>query len=198
MQIREKEKSTREYLSLVRKVHGLSQRYGIPLIIDDRLDITMAVDAEGVHLGRSDMPIDLARSILGENKIIGATTKTVEQGIPIAGICLRLIKKKLLASYVKPGHIQGLCLCGANLQGNLIIFIRGCPASRDIDSLRKGGELHRNPWNRCGRSPPAVPSAPFPDSPWPLCGRFRWPPPPPMFACGGACHELPPAHPHLH
>lgn len=88
MQIREKEKSTREYLSLARKVHGLSQRYGIPLIIDDRLDITMAVDAEGVHLGRSDMHIDLARSILGENKIIGATTKTVEQGIPIAGICV--------------------------------------------------------------------------------------------------------------
>lgn len=81
LQIREKEKSTREYLSLARKVHELTLRYGIPLIIDDRLDITMAVEAEGVHLGQSDMPIDIARGILGEGKIIGATAKTVPQAL---------------------------------------------------------------------------------------------------------------------
>ena len=81
LQIREKDKSTREYLSLARKVHILTQKYGVPLIIDDRLDIAMAIDAEGVHLGQSDMPIDLARAIFGSNKIIGATAKTVPQAL---------------------------------------------------------------------------------------------------------------------
>lgn len=81
MQIREKEKSTREYLALAQKVHELTLRYGVPLVIDDRLDIAMAIDAEGVHLGQSDMPIHMARSIWGQDKIIGATAKTVEQAL---------------------------------------------------------------------------------------------------------------------
>ena len=81
LQIREKEKTTREYLSLARKVHDLTRKYNVPLIIDDRLDIALAMDAEGVHLGKSDMPIDLARKILGPDKIIGATAKTVPQAL---------------------------------------------------------------------------------------------------------------------
>lgn len=79
LQLREKDKTTREYLDLARKVHKLTRQYHVPLIIDDRLDVAMAVDAEGVHLGQSDMPIDIARSLFGNNKIIGATAKTVEQ-----------------------------------------------------------------------------------------------------------------------
>lgn len=79
LQLREKDKTTREYLSLAQQVHALTRRYGVPLIIDDRIDIAMAVDAEGVHLGQSDMPIPIARSILGPEKIIGATAKTVPQ-----------------------------------------------------------------------------------------------------------------------
>ena len=81
LQIRETEKTTREYLSLARKVHELTRKYNVPLIIDDRLDIALAMDAEGVHLGQSDMPIDLARKILGPDKIIGATAKTVPQAL---------------------------------------------------------------------------------------------------------------------
>ena len=81
LQIREKEKTTREYLSLARKVHELTRKYNVPLIVDDRMDIAMVIDAEGVHLGQSDMPIDLARKILGPDKIIGATAKTVPQAL---------------------------------------------------------------------------------------------------------------------
>ena len=81
LQIREKEKTTREYLSLAQKVHELTRKYNVPLIIDDRMDIAMAIDAEGVHLGKSDMPIGLARKILGPDKIIGATAKTVPQAL---------------------------------------------------------------------------------------------------------------------
>jgi thiamine-phosphate pyrophosphorylase len=81
LQLREKEKSTREYIALAKKVHTLTLKYNVPLIIDDRVDVVMATDAEGVHLGQSDMPVDVARKILGKNKIIGATAKTVEQAI---------------------------------------------------------------------------------------------------------------------
>ena len=81
LQLREKEKTTREYLMLAEKVHELTRKYNVPLIIDDRLDIAMAVDAEGVHLGQSDMPIHIARKLFGPDKIIGATAKTVPQAL---------------------------------------------------------------------------------------------------------------------
>lgn len=79
LQLREKNRTTREYLSLAEKVHELTRRYGVPLLIDDRLDVAMAMDAEGVHLGQSDLPIRIARRILGPDKIVGATAKTVPQ-----------------------------------------------------------------------------------------------------------------------
>ena len=81
LQLREKNKTTREYISLAQKVHEITKRYNVPLIIDDRIDVAMAVDAEGVHLGQSDMPVDIARRILGKDKIIGATAKTVPQAM---------------------------------------------------------------------------------------------------------------------
>ena len=81
LQLREKEKSTREYLALAEKVHELTKKYNVPLIIDDRLDIAIATDAEGVHLGQSDMPVQIARRIFGPDKIIGATAKTVPQAL---------------------------------------------------------------------------------------------------------------------
>ena len=81
LQLREKERTTREYISLAKKVHTITKKYSIPLIIDDRIDVALAAGAEGVHLGQSDMPIDIARKILGENFIIGATPKTVKQAI---------------------------------------------------------------------------------------------------------------------
>ena len=79
LQLREKEKTTREYIELAQKVHNITRKYNVPLIIDDRVDVALAIDAEGVHVGQSDMPVDLARKLMGENKIVGATTKTVEQ-----------------------------------------------------------------------------------------------------------------------
>lgn len=77
LQLREKEKSTREYIDLAEKVHGITKKYKAPLIIDDRVDVALAVDAEGVHVGASDMPIRTARKLMGQNKIVGATAKTV-------------------------------------------------------------------------------------------------------------------------
>lgn len=81
LQLREKEKSTREYIALAKKVHDISEKYNVPLIIDDRIDVALAVGAEGVHLGRSDMPVDIARKLMGGGYIIGATAKTVPQAL---------------------------------------------------------------------------------------------------------------------
>lgn len=79
LQLREKKRTTHEYIEIADKVHRLSRKYGVPLIIDDRVDVALAVGAEGVHLGKEDMMIDTARKILGDKKIVGATAKTVEQ-----------------------------------------------------------------------------------------------------------------------
>ena len=81
IQLREKERSTREYIELAHKVGALAQEFGVPLIIDDRVDVALASGVQGVHLGQSDMPIKTARKILGEDFIIGATAKTVEQAV---------------------------------------------------------------------------------------------------------------------
>ena len=93
LQLREKNKSTREYLELAAKVHEITKRYNVPLIIDDRVDVALAIDAEGVHVGASDMPVATARKLMGEDKIVGATAKTVpwakevyEQGADYLGV----------------------------------------------------------------------------------------------------------------
>lgn len=93
LQLREKNKSTREYIELAEKVHAIAKRYYVPLIIDDRVDVALAIDAEGVHVGASDMPVATARKLMGDNKIVGATAKTVpwameayEQGADYLGV----------------------------------------------------------------------------------------------------------------
>ena len=81
LQLREKDKTTREYIDIAKKVHKLTLKYNVPLIIDDRVDIALAIDAEGVHVGQSDMPVSIARKLMGIDKIVGATTKTVPQAL---------------------------------------------------------------------------------------------------------------------
>ena len=81
IQLREKKKTTREYMELAAKVHDITSRYNVPLIIDDRVDVALAIGAEGVHVGQTDMPVAIARKLMGPNKIVGATTKTVPQAL---------------------------------------------------------------------------------------------------------------------
>lgn len=77
LQLREKTRTTREYIDLAVKVHEIAKRYNVPLIIDDRVDVALAADAEGVHVGAEDMTVAMARKLMGEDKIVGATAKTV-------------------------------------------------------------------------------------------------------------------------
>ena len=81
VQIREKNKTTAEYISLVNKALEVTRKHNVPLVVDDRVDVVLATGADGVHVGREDMPVETAREILGKEKIVGATTKTVEQAL---------------------------------------------------------------------------------------------------------------------
>ena len=81
VQLREKDRTTREYIALAEEVHEITKRYNIPLIIDDRVDVALAINAEGVHVGQSDMPVKIARQLMGNDKIVGATAKTVPQAV---------------------------------------------------------------------------------------------------------------------
>ncbi len=78
LQLREKTGSTKEMLEIARRVGAIAKKHGVPYVIDDRVDICLAADADGVHLGADDLPVAMAREILGKDKIIGATAKTVE------------------------------------------------------------------------------------------------------------------------
>ncbi len=79
IQLRYKKENTRDFLSLAQKLSLLCQSYSIPLIINDRVDIALAVGADGVHLGQSDMPIAIARQLLGEKAIIGLSIEALDQ-----------------------------------------------------------------------------------------------------------------------
>ncbi|HBC45567.1 MAG TPA: thiamine phosphate synthase, partial [candidate division Zixibacteria bacterium] len=79
VQLREKELGTQEFYLEANKIRELLKARQIPLIINDRIDIALAVDADGVHIGQEDMPLDLARKILGPDKIIGVSVFTIEE-----------------------------------------------------------------------------------------------------------------------
>lgn len=79
VQLREKEATSLELFRLAERVKRVTDKYGVPLIINDRLDICQAVDAAGVHLGQSDLPCAEARRILGAEKIIGVSAATPEE-----------------------------------------------------------------------------------------------------------------------
>ena len=78
LQLREKVCSTLEFVELAQRIKNITQSFNVPLIINDRIDVALAVDADGVHLGQSDMPYATARSLLGPDKIIGLSVESVE------------------------------------------------------------------------------------------------------------------------
>lgn len=79
IQLREKNMDFDDFVKSAKKIKAVCQKYNVPLIINDSVDVALAVGADGVHLGQSDTGIAKAREILGNSKIIGATAKTIEQ-----------------------------------------------------------------------------------------------------------------------
>ncbi len=79
VQLREKTASTKDFYQLALKVKEITRKYDVPLLINDRIDIAIAIDSEGVHIGQDDMPADIAREIIGDDKILGVSASTVEE-----------------------------------------------------------------------------------------------------------------------
>ncbi|KAK9728042.1 thiamine biosynthetic bifunctional enzyme [Basidiobolus ranarum] len=79
VQLREKNTETKEFIEVGREIHQLTKQAGVPLLINDRIDVALALDCEGVHIGQDDMPIELARQFLGPDKIIGVTASNLEE-----------------------------------------------------------------------------------------------------------------------
>ncbi|KAJ7072358.1 thiamine biosynthetic bifunctional enzyme Thi4 [Mycena amicta] len=79
VQLREKHAETAEFLRIAQETKALTDKYNVPLIINDRIDIACAVNARGVHLGQTDMPIDIARTLLPPGSIIGISCNSVDQ-----------------------------------------------------------------------------------------------------------------------
>ena len=81
VQLREKDCSSLDFYNTAVKVKQITDKYNVPLLINDRLDIALAVDAAGVHVGQSDLPLVVVRKVIGEDKIIGVSTGTLEQAL---------------------------------------------------------------------------------------------------------------------
>ena len=81
VQLREKNLTTNQYYQLAKKVKEITDAYQVPLIIDDRLDVCLAVDAAGLHIGDDELPVSVARQVLGPEKILGVTAKTVKRAL---------------------------------------------------------------------------------------------------------------------
>jgi thiamine-phosphate pyrophosphorylase len=79
VQLREKDVTSLEFYNIALKIKDITDRYNVPLIINDRLDIALAIDAAGLHVGQNDMPADVARRLLGEDKILGVSAATLEE-----------------------------------------------------------------------------------------------------------------------
>ncbi|MEN7548984.1 thiamine phosphate synthase [Rapidithrix thailandica] len=79
VQLREKEISTREFIELGLALKQVLAPYQVPLLVNDRVDVALAIGAEGVHIGQSDMPYPVARALLGEKALIGLSVETQEQ-----------------------------------------------------------------------------------------------------------------------
>lgn len=81
VQLREKECSSREFYLRGKELHQLTKAYNVPLIINDRIDLALAIGAEGVHLGQKDLPVSVARKLAGDDMIIGVSAATLEEAV---------------------------------------------------------------------------------------------------------------------
>jgi thiamine-phosphate pyrophosphorylase len=81
VQYREKNASTRQMIDEALELRDLCRRYGVPFIVDDRVDVALAVEADGVHVGQDDMPASLARRLIGHDKILGVSAEDTEQAL---------------------------------------------------------------------------------------------------------------------
>ena len=96
LQLREKSISTLEFHKIAQDIKRIANKYKVPFIINDRLDIALSVDADGLHIGQDDMPVSIARKLLGPDKVIGVSASNIKEA---------LLAEQLGADYLGIGAI---------------------------------------------------------------------------------------------
>jgi thiamine-phosphate pyrophosphorylase len=81
IQLREKNLVNDEFLNEAKQIKEITDAYRVPFVINDNIEIAIACDADGIHIGQEDMPVATARKIIGDNKILGVSVQTVEQAV---------------------------------------------------------------------------------------------------------------------
>ncbi len=81
IQLREKKLSSKDFYETARKVRAVTSKFNIPFIVNDRVDIALAVDADGVHIGQDDLPVEQVRKLIGPNKIVGVSASNLSEAL---------------------------------------------------------------------------------------------------------------------
>lgn len=107
VQIREKDAGTRDFVKVAEQIHKITKQKGIPLIINDRVDVALAIDAEGVHVGQDDMSADTVRALIGPNKIVGVSVHDAEEMDAVLELNGDLSESEKIVDYVGIGAVFG-------------------------------------------------------------------------------------------
>ena len=143
VQLREKEASSKEFYERAVAVKELLDKYHIPLIINDRLDIALAVDAAGLHIGQDDVPYEVARGLLGPDKYIGLSVENKTDTIQANALDIDYIGiSPVFSTPTKTDTAPALGLEGAQLINSLSkhpsVGIGGIQADNAADIIRTG------------------------------------------------------------
>ena len=146
IQLREKNLDTRAFFTRAKKVKCICKKYKVPFIINDRIDIALAVDANGVHLGQKDIPIDIARKLLGKDKIIGLSVSNIlealdanNQEIDYIGISPIFDTVTKTKDLEKPLGLNGLIKI-KQISTKLIICIGGINKENAVEIIQNGAD----------------------------------------------------------
>jgi len=145
VQLREKKCSSREFYNIAVKVAQLTKKYNIPLIINDRLDIALAVNAQGLHIGQSDLPYSIARKILGKDAIIGLSVESVQDAIDAEGLDVDYLGiSPVFSTNTKTDIAQPLGLEGIKeikkLSSHKLVAIGGINIQNTNDIIKAGAD----------------------------------------------------------
>jgi thiamine-phosphate pyrophosphorylase len=145
VQLREKNADTRRLVDLAEELHAILQPRGVPLIINDRLDVALAVGAEGVHVGQTDMPWATARRLLGPEALLGVSVETPEQAAALEGCDVDYLGvSPVFATPTKtdtgnPWGLDGLRRLRSQTSHHLVA-IGGISAANAADVVRAGAD----------------------------------------------------------
>lgn len=145
VQLREKDATTREFITKALELRKFLNDAGVPLIINDRVDVALAARADGVHLGADDMPYQMARELLGPDAIIGMSVQSVEEAVAASSVGPDYIAvSPVFATGTKPDHAPPLELGGLRdirrRVSNRLIAIGGITAENAADVIAAGAD----------------------------------------------------------